>query len=89
MAFLFLHLAQQLRYLQVLAFSATSFHSSRCWINVVQWLLFIIQYLNLLFVQFSQIIVGLPADLVDIGFHLYNGLTILSFFNLVYMAKPA
>jgi hypothetical protein len=74
--FLFLQ-ALQSYWFKVLAFSNTSFHLTRSWMHFL--LLFIFIGLQSAFISFYHISVGLSANLVDIGFHSYNFLTILSF----------
>ena len=69
--------ALHLHCLKVLAFSTTSFHLTRSWMHLVQLFIFII--LKSSFISFFHLTFGLPANLVDIGFHSYTFWTILSF----------
>ena len=68
--------ALQLQSLNVLAFSTCNFQLLRSWMELVQF--FIFSFFTSFLVSSSHLFFGLPIGLVNIGFHLYTFLTILS-----------
>ena len=74
---LLLHQVLQLQCLKVLAFSITSLHLTWSWMLFVQLFVFIIHKSS--FIPFFNLLFGLPANLVDIGFHSHKFLITILF----------